>query len=195
MKSRFFIYLQIFAIALLAGILLLFANLLSFYSHKSVQPADCIVVFGAAVWPGYYGPVASHALSDRTLAAIKLYKKDKANCIILSGADSIYGAHEVDIMTDILLKEGIPESIIELDRNGTNTLKTIENLSKDKSYILVSNDFHLARIGLLAQRSGLYQEGFQLYVAQYNNGRYNKEPYFIFREMMAWIYYFFTTII
>ncbi len=195
MRSRFFTYLRIFVVVLLLGILLLFVNLLSFYSHKSVKPADCIVVFGAAVWPGYYGPVASHALSDRTLSAVKLYKQNKANCIILSGADSIYGAHEVDIMTDILLKEDVPEDIIELDRSGTNTLETIENLNKNRSYILVSNDFHLARIGLLAQRSGLSQKGFQLYGAQYNNGRYNKESYFIFREMIAWIYYFFSTII
>jgi vancomycin permeability regulator SanA len=195
MINRFFTYVRsmvIFGVLLVA---LLLGNLFSFYNHNASIRADCAVIFGAAVWPGYYGPVASSALLDRTLAGAELYKQGLVDCIILSGADSVYGAHEVDIMTDILLSTGVPESIIELDREGLNTLQTIEHLNKDKSYILVSNDFHLARIGLLAQRYGLGERGFNLEVAEYNSGRYAREWYFIIRELVAWVYYFFTTLI
>ncbi len=170
-------------------------NIFSFYTHQAQEPKDCAVVFGAAVWPGYYGPVPSHALADRTLAAASLYKADLVKCIVLSGADSIYGAHEVDIMTDMLLVADVPEGIIELDRDGTDTYATIKHLDKSRSYILVSNDFHLARIGLLAQRAGLSKGGFAPHAAPYvSGGRYYKEPYFLWRETVAYIYYFFTTL-
>jgi len=182
--------------------LILLLHVLSFYSHQADEPADCIVVFGAAVWPGYYGPVASHALADRTLAAASLYRQSLSNCIILSGADSVYGAHEVDIMTDLLLEANVPQEVIVLDRDGTDTFATVEHLDKSKSYILVSNDFHLARIGLLAQRAGLQEAGsptrpgFALHASEYSSaGRYTREPYFIFRETVALVYYFFYTLI
>jgi vancomycin permeability regulator SanA len=157
---------------------------------------DCVVVFGAAVWPGYFGPVASHALRDRTLSAVDLYNNKLTQCIILSGGESIYGAHEVDVMTDILLENNVPESVIELDREGVNTIATINNLNKSRSYILVSNDFHLARIGLLAQRAGLGDAGFALHAAEYRvGGRYRREYYFTAREAVALWYYFFVTLI
>ena len=180
-----------------------FLHIFSFYSHQAAKPADCIVVFGAAVWPTAFGPTASHALADRTLSAAELYKSGMAPCIVLSGADSIYGAHEVDIMTDLLLKADIPEEALVLDRKGVNTIATINHLNKDTRYILLSNDFHLARIGLLAQRAGLSEQGFSLHAAHYGTGsgltglsaRYSRESYFVFREAVAWWYYFFVTLI
>ncbi len=166
-------------------------NIFSYYPSVANAPVDCIVVFGAAVWPGDFGPVASHALKDRTLGAVELYKKGLANCIVLSGAESVYGAHEVDIMTDILLENDIPLDIVELDREGVNTLATIENLDKNRSYIFVSNDFHLARINLLAKRTGLSENDFSLYPAKYiTAGRYQREWYFTLREVVAIWYYF-----
>ena len=177
-------------------------HILSFYPHQASRESDCAVVFGAAVWPGYYGPVASDALRDRTLSAVELYKKGLTRCIILSGADSIYGAHEVDIMTDILLAQDVPLEVLELDRDGVNTAATIKHLDKSRSYILISNDFHLARIGLLAQRAGLQAgphndyQGFTLHSAEYQSGgRYIREYYFVFREAVAFWYYFFATLI
>ena len=173
--------------------LLTLLHIFSFYSHKTLETRGCAVVFGAAVWPTHFGPVASHALSDRTLTAASLYKSGLVDCIVLSGADSIYGAHEVDIMTDLLIDADIPENIIELDRIGLDTRATIEHLDKSRSYVLISNDFHLARIGLFAQRRGLNDTGFSLHSASYiSGGRYTKEPYFVFRDAVAFWYYFFT---
>jgi vancomycin permeability regulator SanA len=199
------IFKNVYRVAIAGGIItaLLLLHILSFYEHQATGNADCVVVFGAAVWPGYYGPIASHALADRTASAYELYADGLTDCVVLSGGDSVYGAHEVDVMTDILLSKGVPEDAIELDREGVNTLATIENLRKDRSYILVSNDFHLARIGLLAKRSGLDQQGFALHAATYGAGsgssglsaRYAREPYFVFREAVALVYYFFYTLI
>ena len=199
----------VYALLITLGIFLVTVlHILSFYSSYTLHTAydmfntthtaqnTCVVVFGAAVWPGYFGPVASDALKDRTLTAASLYKQGVAHCIILSGADSIYGAHEVDIMTDILLENDIPEQVIELDRSGVNTRATIEHLDKNRSYILLSNDFHLARIALLAHRAGLDKNGFTVYAATYQTaGRYGREWYFVLREAVAWWYYFFVTLL
>lgn len=185
-------YIRRGGLVIVALVLLTFFNILSFYPERVDEPHGCIVVFGAAVWPGEFGPEPSDALRDRALEGAHLYHQGLSQCVVLSGANSVYGAHEVDLMTDILLDEGVPLSAITLDRDGINTAATIAHLDPVRSYILVSNDFHLARIGLLSERAGLT---FSLDAAPYTNGRYRREPYFVFREMGAWWYYFFATLL
>lgn len=164
-----------------------FANVFSHYLDVADTPGDCLVVFGAAVWPGEFGPVASHALRDRTHAAAELYQSGLSECIVLSGADSVYGAHEVDLMTDLLVQAGVPLEVLEFDREGIDTGTTVANLDTGRSYVLISNDFHLARIALFAWDADIE---YQLHAAEYvTGGRYTREPYFVMREVVAWWYY------
>lgn len=176
------------AVAVFAVVLLM-AHVQSFYGSEAVVPKDCVVVFGAAVAPG---AKPTRALYDRTKSAAEIYKKGLVRCVILSGAPSVYGAHEVDVMREIMLDEGVKVNDLFFDFEGFNTQQTIENLDKKKSYILVSNDFHLARINLLAKRTGL--KDFTLQASTYNKGRPQNELYWVVREMIAVIYYFFATI-
>ncbi len=154
------------------------------YNDTATNHADCAVIFGAAVWKD---DIPSHALYDRTMEAGKLYKNNLVSCIIMSGGPSKYGAHEVDVMQKILLQEHIPKEVLVKDLNGLNTLATLNSLEKSKSYILVSNDFHLARINVLAKRLGLKKISTDK--AFYYHGRYVKEPYFVLREIVGIIYY------
>lgn len=154
------------------------------YHSEATTERDCAVVFGAAVWRD---DVPSHALADRTLSAGELFSDGRVSCIVLSGGDSTYGAHEVDVMKKVLLEEGIPPTSLITDYDGINTIATLEHLDIDKSYVLVSNDFHLGRIKLLAHQRGI--KHFDLHASTYLHGRYPKEPYFFFREVMANIYY------
>lgn len=163
-----------------------FFYILTFYVQNDVAVHDCAVVFGAAVWPG---GVASHALSDRVHAGIDVYEQGKVSCLVFSGAPSVYGKHEVDVMLDVAYERGVALEDIELDYGGLNTRQTIENLDPSRSYLLVSNDFHLARIHLLARKSALKEA--QVYRSPYRFGRYTKEPQFVFREIVAFWYYFF----
>jgi len=68
----------VYALLITLGIFLVTVlHILSFYSSYTLHTAydmfntthtaqnTCVVVFGAAVWPGYFGPVASDALKDR----------------------------------------------------------------------------------------------------------------------------------
>ena len=156
------------------------------YRDQARDPADCAVIFGAAVWKD---DVPSHALYDRTMEAAKLYNNGMVSCIVMSGGASRYGAHEVSVMEKILIKNQVPKKALIKDLNGINTLATLKALDKSKSYILVSNDFHLARISVLAHRIGL--KNFSTQKSFYWHGRYTKEPYFFLREVAGVIYYLF----
>jgi len=138
----------------------------------------CAVIFGAAVWKG---DQPSNALNDRTQAAIDLYQNASVNCLVFSGGESKYGAHEVAVMERLALEAGVPESVMEYDYDGNNTLATILNLPKERAYVLVSNDFHMARIGLMAKRTGI--EEFYLHAAPYEYGRYTKNLNYYWREV------------
>lgn len=165
---------------LVSAFILLSASAWVLGNKKSTaqDPADCAVVFGAAVWRG---AKPSHALFDRTLEGIRLYQSEQVDCLIFSGADT-----EPDVMNTMAIKAEIPDQDIYLDYQGLNTLATLENLDNEKSYILVSNDFHLGRIRMLAWKLDLQS---QPHAATYNQGRYLKETFFTLREIIATIWY------
>ena len=164
----------------------LLAHVFSFYNRHDGGVYDCAVVFGASVLP--HGR-PSNALIDRVSSAVSLYKAHTVSCIVLSGAPSAYGAHEVDVMRDIALTDGVPLADLYFDHKGFNTRQTILNLDKEKTYIMVSNDFHLARIALFAHQAQLKDWG--LYASTYKAGRYRTQAFLVFRETLALLYYFF----
>ncbi len=178
-------FLSFVALILASGSVL---YVLSFYNEQNTEPFDCAVVFGAAVWPGGN---PSHALADRTNTAIDRYEVGQVHCLIFSGADSAYDRHEVDVMRDIAEEREIDMTDIRFDYRGDNTRQTIENLNPEYSYLFISNDFHLARINLLARQAGLNDVG--LYRSDYQRGRYTRETFFVFREVAAFWYYAFVT--
>ncbi len=161
-------------------------DIIAHYNDRATTPADCAVIFGAAVWRD---DIPSQALYDRTMSAAQLYHDGLVKCLVLSGGASTYGAHEVAVMQDLLIADHVPQDVFILDPHGKNTTTTLNNLDKTKSYIFVSNDFHLARIALLAYRADIAH--FALHKATYYNGRYKKEPYFLLREIGGLLYYFF----
>ena len=174
-----------FAVLLLITALVIFTGIYigSYYNASAKKSADCALVFGAAVEPGGQ---ASQSLKDRTNSAAKLYKEHKVKCVRVSGAPSPYGVHESDAMEKILLENGVPKESIEKDKNGLNTCYSLKNADKSKTYILVSNDFHLARIDFLADSFALQ---YALQAASQERGPYLKEGYFLLREIIANIYY------
>ncbi len=177
---------RVFVVAVFFVTVATFAYIFSFYVPKDLAVYDCAVVFGAAVLPG---GTPSDALSDRTYSAIRAYKENTVSCLVFSGANSVYGKHEVDVMLEIATQEDVAIEDIVLDYDGKNTKQTIQNLVPHRSYLLVSNDFHLARISLLARQAGLMNV--DVLKSTYRFGRYSKEPFFVFREAVAFWYYIF----
>jgi vancomycin permeability regulator SanA len=174
------LYLWIIGI-LLASMTIMFSSTWWVYVNKNAiatERADCAVVFGAAVWKGGR---PSHALADRTIAGIHLLEQNNVDCLIFSGADS-----EPEVMAKMAKKAGISKEKIKLDIKGINSLATLRNLNPDLSYILVSNDFHLGRIRMLAWKLNLNSI---IHAAPYQHGHYMKESYFVFREILGTIWY------
>lgn len=144
----------------------------------------CAVVFGAAVWKD---DKPSHALYDRIKTATDLYNDELVDCLILSGGASTYGSHEVDVMKNVAIDEKVEEDDLFFDYEGINTEATIRNLPEEEDhYVFVSNDFHLARIQLLAKKIGV--DSFETYPAIYHRGRYQKDDWFKFREFGGSLY-------
>ncbi len=139
--------------------------------------AECGVVFGARV--------NSYALYDRTMAAGDLYQNKKIEKIILSGTKE-----EVISAQGFLRHLNIPEEDFLFDNAGVSTLATLNNVQNMcDSFVFISNDFHMARIHLLFNKTGI-EKGY-LHTASYSHGRYIKYYYFVFREIVATIFYFF----
>lgn len=166
------------------GLVTLLWFILSHQDRGFTGTSDCGVVFGAAVWRD---DRPSHALYDRVIAGVYLYEADQVKCLILSGGPSRYGAHEVDVMKKIVLQNDVLEQDLILDYEGVSTEKTLENIEdKNLSYVMISNDFHLARIRLLALKKGV--KNVSVHASNYTYGRYTKEPWFILREVGGILY-------
>ena len=148
--------------------------------------AECAVIFGAGVNKDGH---PSDALYDRVMSGVRLYQDRRVDCLILSGGQSPFNVHEVDVMKTISLQNNIPKQVLRFDYKGINTLQTLKNLPKEvQSFVFVSNDYHLARIRMLAWKLDI--ENTSLHASNYLNGRYRKESYFIFREILGIGYYF-----
>jgi vancomycin permeability regulator SanA len=139
--------------------------------------AECGVVFGARE--------DSYALYDRSMAAGELWRNGNIAKIILSGTKN-----EVLSAERFLHHLQIPDQDFIFDNKGFNTIATLRN-AKDKctSFVFISNDFHMGRIHFLFNKLGI--KNAYLHSAPYLNGRYIKHYYFVFREIIATIFYFF----
>lgn len=157
------------------------------YNYNGSPPLTdaCGVVFGAAV---KRDNIPSNALNARIMAAASLYKSGVTECLILSGGPSTYGTHEAEVMREQLLVQGVPQSALTLDLEGRTTKATIANLDEDDRYIFISNNFHLARIRLLARRAGI--EWYSLSGADYLGDNTHIDGKLFVREVVGNIYYF-----
>jgi uncharacterized SAM-binding protein YcdF (DUF218 family) len=122
----------------------------------ALQPADAILVFGAAVWRT--GP--SLSLQVRIDRAAEAYQAGWAPTILCSGGWS-GGASEARVMRDRLLAAGVPAAAILMDDGGTSTRQSIRSarfFGRTRGWrrvIAVSSSYHMHRIGLDARRQRL----------------------------------------
>lgn len=161
----------------------------SLASTSYARPADAIVVFGARV---YRDGRASQALFDRTRTSCLLYDRGLAGTLVFSGGKSAEAPiSEPEAMRRIALAHGVPAAAIVLDELGVNTRASIENtvaLGRTHGWdrvLMVSHDYHLARIKLAAARAGLTA----FTVPAVESRALVAKPYFFARELAAWVWY------
>jgi len=151
------------------------------YNYQGNIPSDyrVAVVFGAKVQAN--GP--TRFLKDRLDAAIRLYKEDQVDVILLSGEKLHENFNEIDVMEKYLLDRGVKIEDTYLDGAGLDTYSTIyrtKNIYQFDKVILISQSYHLKRALFLGKVFGLDCIGYNA-----DSGPYKTEGKQSFREILA----------
>jgi uncharacterized SAM-binding protein YcdF (DUF218 family) len=131
-------------------------------AHQSTvdeaQPADIIVVLGAAEYRGKPSPV----LRARLDHALTLYQRGLAPRILTTGGaggDPVYT--EGDVGRTYLVSRGVPSEAIVVDAEGGSTVYSTASAAEImrrmalKSCIVVSDGYHIFRAKRMLQSSGM----------------------------------------
>ncbi len=158
---RFFRLVTAFCLAIVAivlsTVLLSLIFILVGFRGNAELPADCGLVFGAAISGRN---TAGPAIVRRVDGAAALWKEGMLQILILSGGkgDS-WRLSEAAVMRQQAIRSGVDARNILIEDTARSTK---ENLSKSKqivdehcaSVVAISDQYHLARIRLLAKQSG-----------------------------------------
>ncbi len=125
------------------------------FSGSATLPAECALVFGAAVYGNLPGP----AIVRRISTAAELYRTKKVKTLILSGGRGEGNRQsEAQVMKTEALKQGVDEKDIVMEDQSHSTWENVlhsKNLTTPCSSVVgISDGYHLARIRLIAWRQG-----------------------------------------
>ena len=147
-------------------------------AHQSTvdeaQPADIIMVLGAAEYRGKPSPV----LRARLDHALALYRKGMAPRILTTGGaggDPVYT--EGAVGRAYLVSRGVPSEAIVVDAEGGSTIYSTASASEImrrmalRSCILVSDGYHIFRAKRMLQSTGVKVYGSPWSVEPPNNWR------------------------
>ncbi|WP_436795205.1 YdcF family protein [Actinospongicola halichondriae] len=135
-----------------------FVQVLDASNQAHQEPAQAIIVLGAAQYDGTPSPV----LAARLDHAIELHRAGVANTIVVTG-----GKQEGDRFTeaaasfDYLRKAGIAEERILREEQGSNTWEQLAAATRElrtrgmTSAVLVSDDYHAYRLDRISAELGL----------------------------------------
>ena len=125
---------------------------------QELNPADAIVVFGAAEYDGRPSPVFRARLDH----ANDLFRRGLAPVVITTGgaaADPKFS--EGGVGHDYLMRKGIPESALIAETQASNTAESAERIATImqtnhmKTCIAVSDAYHMFRIRKLLEHRGI----------------------------------------
>jgi len=135
-------------------------------AHQSTvdeaQPADIIVVLGAAEYRGKPSPV----LRARLDHALALYRKGFATRILTTGGaggDPVYT--EGAVGRSYLVSQGVPSEAIVVEPEGESTVYSTAAAAEImrrmglKSCIVVSDGYHIYRVKRMLESSGITVHG------------------------------------
>lgn len=161
-----------------------FISLRSGNSLTNVAHADCLVVLGAAVWPGGQ---PSPVLRDRLARAAELYHAGVADKIICTGGVGKYPPAEAEIGKQFLLRAGVAEKDIILEAASSSTseqaalIKEICDREKFNSIALVTSFFHEKRAIHLFRGAGFTN----IEDARCTHEQFEDIDYWVAREALA----------
>lgn len=126
-------------------------------SRDEAQPAQAIVVLGAAQYAGKPSPV----LRARLDHALDLWNRHLASLLILTGGTgSGDTTSEAAVGRTYARKHGVPDSAILVENEGRTTSESMRAVAGMlevrglQTALLVSDPFHMLRLRILARRFG-----------------------------------------
>lgn len=122
------------------------------------QPADAIVVLGAAQYNGKPSPV----LRARLDHAVELYQEGLAPAVVVTGGiGSGDRVSEATVSRQYLVARGVPDHAIVVRPEGRSTQESMRSVADwagthgTRRVLLVSDPFHMLRLRLEARHSNL----------------------------------------
>lgn len=125
------------------------------------QPADAIVVFGAAEYVGHPSPVYKARLDH----AAQLYHRGLAGIVITTGGPGDNRFNEGIVGREYLKTLGIPDSQLIAETQSSDTAQSarrVANIMRAnglKSCVAVSDSYHLFRVKKMLRREGVIVYG------------------------------------
>lgn len=195
MKKKRMMYLLAFLIMIPIAFYL-FANCYVFYSGQKdlltldkanalETPVDAILVLGAGVRADHS---PTHMLEDRLLTALKLYEKEIADAIIVSGDHGQVDYDEVNVMKDYLIAHGVPSERIFMDHAGFSTYDSLyraKAIFGVESLVVVTQEYHAYRALMIGKSLGIDATAVSAPILATNAKGYAKQGWYSFRETVA----------
>jgi uncharacterized SAM-binding protein YcdF (DUF218 family) len=126
------------------------------------QPADAIVVLGAAQYDGRPSPVFRARLEH----AVELYKDGFAPYFVVTGGNAPGDrTTEAAVARAYALAHGVPETAILVEDKGRNTLDSLRSVARVmrehdlRSAVFVSDRTHMLRVLRIARDQGMTSFG------------------------------------
>ena len=176
-----------YGIMTIAGLVVLLA-LFVVWTHTAPmkkRSADTLIVLGFQCEDDRIHPL----LQERLDTALKLLRSHDFRKIILTGGAVASKTTEADIMKQYLLRNGVEESKILLDREARDTIENIRNCKaimeryRLRTCLIVSNAFHMRRIRYIAGALGLAS----YYYADRSVRALARQMYWTLHEMRSFV--------
>ncbi|NYE49304.1 vancomycin permeability regulator SanA [Spinactinospora alkalitolerans] len=124
------------------------------FGAAEVPERPVAIVLGAAAWPD--GP--SPLLARRLDLAAELLRSGKVRALLVSGDNRRESGFETDVMTDHLVRQGVPEEAITADPAGYRTWESCVRARGAygvTAATVVTQSFHLPRAVTLCRAVGV----------------------------------------
>ncbi|MDD4995581.1 MAG: ElyC/SanA/YdcF family protein [Patescibacteria group bacterium] len=149
-------------------------------SIESLPENSVMVVLGASV---KRDKTPSDALEDRLETAVRAWRAQKTEKIILSGDDGRWAQPEIQAMVLYMYDNGVPDEMLLVDGNNARTFDSCYRLKNElgqNKVVLVTQNFHLPRALYLCNKIGLDAWGISVDIRSYQ-----KIAWFTMRDWMA----------
>jgi uncharacterized SAM-binding protein YcdF (DUF218 family) len=146
------VLLTVFALWLISA-----AAVMLWSNRDEAQPANAIVVLGAAQYAGRPSPV----LKARLDHALDLWQRHLGQLLIVTGGTGTGDTtSEAAVGRTYAIKHGVPDTVILMETEGRTTSESMRVVAAMlearglQTALLVSDPFHMLRLRILARRFG-----------------------------------------